>query len=104
MPEGTEEIRRGDLRLNSSRFQVFVRDEEIELTHKEFELLRALLMHPGRVYSRDELLEQIWGYDFMGDTRTVDVHIRHLRQKIEKDPSNPDMIETLRGVGYRFRG
>ncbi|MDI6812954.1 MAG: response regulator transcription factor [Desulfitobacteriaceae bacterium] len=103
-PEGTEEIRRGDLRLNLSRFQVFVRDEKIELTHKEFELLRALLMHPGRVYSRDELLEQIWGYDFMGDTRTVDVHIRHLRQKIEKDPSNPDMIDTLRGVGYRFRG
>lgn len=104
VPEGTEEIRRGDLRISISRFQVFVRDEEIELTHKEFELLRVLVLHPGRVYSRDELLGQIWGYDFMGDTRTVDVHIRHLRQKIEKDPSNPDMVETLRGVGYRFRG
>ncbi|MHB1652135.1 MAG: response regulator [Desulfitobacteriaceae bacterium] len=104
LPDGAGEIRRGDLRLDSSRFQVYVRDQEIELTLKEFELLRVLILNPGKVYSRDELLEQVWGYDYAGDTRTVDVHIRHLRQKVEIDPSNPDKIETLRGVGYRFRG
>lgn len=102
-PEGTSEIRCGDLRLDLERFQVFNLDQEIELTPKEFELLRVLVVNPGKVYSRDELLEQVWGYDFAGDTRTVDVHVRHLRQKIETDPSNPDKIETLRGIGYRFR-
>lgn len=102
-PEGTSEIRRGDLRLDLERFQVFNLDQEIELTPKEFELLRVLVVNPGKVYSRDELLEQVWGYDFAGDTRTVDVHVRHLRQKIETDPSKPEKIETLRGIGYRFR-
>lgn len=102
--EGKGEIRRGDLRLDIERFQVYLNDQEIELTPKEFELLRVLVQNPGKVYSRDELLEHVWGYDFAGDTRTVDVHVRHLRQKIESDPSNPDKIETLRGIGYRYRG
>ncbi|KLU60470.1 transcriptional regulatory protein WalR [Peptococcaceae bacterium CEB3] len=103
-PDDSVEIKRGDLRMDLGRFQVFVQGQETELTPKEFELLRVLVLNPGRVYSRDELLEQIWGYDYAGDTRTVDVHIRHLRQKIEQDPSNPSRIETLRGVGYRFKG
>lgn len=98
------EIIRGDLRIDLNRFQVSVRGEEVELTPKEFELLRVLAAHPGKVYSRDELLERIWGYEYAGDTRTVDVHVRHLRQKVERDPSNPEYIETLRGIGYRLKG
>lgn len=98
------ELVRGDLKIDLNRFQVLVRGEEAELTPKEFELLRVLATHPGKVYSRDELLEQVWGYEYSGDTRTVDVHVRHLRQKVERDPSNPEYIETLRGIGYRLKG
>lgn len=98
------DIVRQDLRIDLDRFRVSVRGEYIELTPKEFELLRVLAAHPGKVYTRDELLERIWGYEYAGDTRTVDVHVRHLRQKIEKDPSNPEYIETLRGIGYRLKG
>jgi len=94
----------GELRIDVKGFRVFVRGEETELTPKEFELLRVLVAHPGRVYSRDDLLERIWGYEYDGDTRTVDVHVRHLRLKIERDPSNPEYIETLRGIGYRLKG
>ncbi|MDQ7096149.1 response regulator transcription factor [Desulfosporosinus sp. PR] len=97
-------IVRRDLRIDISGFRVLIRGEETELTPKEFELLRIFAAHPGKVYSRDELLERIWGYEYHGDTRTVDVHVRHLRLKIEKDPSNPEYIETLRGIGYRFKG
>lgn len=98
------EMIRGDLKIDLNRFQVSVRGEEVELTPKEFELLRVLAIHPGKVYSRDELLERVWGYEYAGDTRTVDVHVRHLRQKVEKDASNPEYIETLRGIGYRLKG
>lgn len=98
------ELVRGDLRIDLDRFKVLVRGEEVELTPKEFELLRVLATHPGKVYSRDELLEQVWGYEYLGDTRTVDVHVRHLRQKVERDSSNPEYIETLRGIGYRLKG
>ena len=97
-------ITRGELRIDLTSFRVLIRGEETELTPKEFELLRVFAAHPGKVYSRDELLERIWGYEYRGDTRTVDVHVRHLRLKIEKDPSNPEYIETLRGIGYRFKG
>ncbi len=97
-------IIRGELRVDVTGFRVHVRGEETELTPKEFELLRVLVAHPGRVYSREELLERIWGYEYDGDTRTVDVHVRHLRLKVERDPSNPEYIETLRGIGYRFKG
>ena len=97
-------IIRGELRVDVTGFRVHVRGEETELTPKEFELLRVLVAHPGKVYSREELLERIWGYEYDGDTRTVDVHIRHLRLKVERDPSNPEYIETLRGIGYRFKG
>lgn len=99
-----KEIVCGELRLNINSFRVYIRGEEAELTPKEFELLRMLITRPGKVYSRDELLEHIWGYEYTGDTRTVDVHVRHLRQKIEIDPSNPDYIETIRGLGYRYKG
>lgn len=97
-------IIRGELRVDVTGFRVHVRGEETELTAKEFELLRVLVAHPGKVYSREELLERIWGYEYDGDTRTVDVHVRHLRLKVERDPSNPEYIETLRGIGYRFKG
>lgn len=104
-PQAEEnELVRGDLRIDLDRFKVLVRGEEVELTPKEFELLRVLATHPGKVYSRDELLEQVWGYEYLGDTRTVDVHVRHLRQKVERDSSNPEYIETLRGIGYRLKG
>jgi two-component system OmpR family response regulator/two-component system alkaline phosphatase synthesis response regulator PhoP len=102
--ENENEISQGDLRIDLNRFRVSVRGEDVELTHKEFELLRVLAAYPGKVYSRDELLERVWGYEYAGDTRTVDVHVRHLRQKVEKDPSNPEYIETLRGIGYRLKG
>jgi len=72
------------------------------MTFKEFELLKLLIMNRGKVLSRDMLLQKIWGFDFFGETRTVDVHIRYLRQKIEDDDNNPVYIETVRGIGYRF--
>jgi len=102
--EAVAQIIRGELRIDVTGFRVHVRGAETELTPKEFELLRVFATHPGKVYSRDELLERIWGYEYDGDTRTVDVHVRHLRLKVEKDPSNPEYIETLRGIGYRFKG
>ncbi|HSN58121.1 MAG TPA: response regulator transcription factor [Clostridiaceae bacterium] len=76
--------------------------KKIDLTLKEFNLLEILLKNKGRVMTRDFLLDKIWGYEYLGETRTVDVHIRHLRQKIEEDDKNPKIIETIRGVGYRF--
>ena len=102
--EAVAQIIRGELRIDLTGFRVHVRGEETELTPKEFELLRVFATHPGKVYSRDELLDRIWGYEYDGDTRTVDVHVRHLRLKVERDPSNPEYIETLRGIGYRFKG
>lgn len=82
---------------------VSVNGREVEMSHKEFELLKLLAENPGRVYSRDILLEKIWGYEYIGETRTVDVHIRHIRKKIEEDDSNPVFIKTVRGYGYKFR-
>ncbi|MFZ5631575.1 MAG: response regulator [Bacillota bacterium] len=93
----------GQLTIDQSRFLVTVNGVRQDLTPKEFELLRFLAMEPGKVFSRDYLLEKIWGYDYAGDSRTVDVHIRHIRQKFEQIPGCPQFIETVRGVGYRFR-
>ncbi|KUG02713.1 phosphate regulon transcriptional regulatory protein phob (sphr) [hydrocarbon metagenome] len=84
------------------KYEVFLGEKKLELTPKEFELLTLMLSNPGKVYTREALLEKVWGYEFSGDTRTVDVHIRHLRQKLSDDFSYPDYIETVRGVGYRF--
>ncbi|ABZ84635.1 transcriptional regulatory protein [Heliomicrobium modesticaldum Ice1] len=93
----------GELTIDADRYEIRVGGVKQDMTPKEFELLRWLASHPGKVFTREFLLEKIWGYDFFGDSRTVDVHIRHLRQKVEKDPGNPRYIETVRGVGYKFR-
>lgn len=95
---------RDRLKIYPERFEAFIDDEVLELTPIEFQLLLQLAANPGNVYTREFLLEKIWGYEYAGDTRTVDVHIRHLRQKMEKDPSQPVLIETIRGIGYRFKG
>lgn len=97
-----EELALGPLRLDLLGHRCFVRDSEVALTLTEFGLLQALMEHPGQVLSREKLLERVWGYDYYGDARTVDVHVRHLREKIEENPSEPQFVETVRGVGYRF--
>lgn len=89
--------------INTETHQIFNEGVEVFLTLKEFELLEKLMKTPGRVFTRDELLESIWGYDYMGETRTVDVHIRQLRKKVEIDDKNPDKIQTVRGIGYRYK-
>ena len=94
----------GDLQMDLIARRAQLRGEELRLTHKEFDLLAELIRNKGMVLSRDLLLEKIWGYDFLGDSRTVDVHIRWLRQKIELEPSIPMRIVTVRGIGYRFDG
>ena len=97
-----ESLTIGGLRLDFSSYQAWLHDKPIALTPKEYELLKLLVTNPGRAFSRDELLERIWGYEYYGDTRTVDVHIRHLRAKLKDDPTVSDAIETVRSVGYRF--
>ena len=99
-----ERLSAGDVVMDVGTRRVTVRDREVSLSPKEFDLLRVLLSHPGRVLGRDFLLNQIWGEDFFGDTRTLDVHVRWLREKIEQDPSKPEYIQTVHGVGYRFSG
>lgn len=91
------------LRIDGERHEVWRDGERIDLTALEFRLLKTLANHAGRVLSREQLLEQVWGYDFYGDDRVVDVHIGHLRQKLEVDPANPQFIVTVRGVGYKFQ-
>ncbi len=95
-------IREGELQIDVERHAVSLSGAPIDLTPKEFDLLVFVMKNKNRVMSRDYLLEKVWGYDFAGDTRTVDVHIRWLRQKIEKDPANPQRLITVRGVGYKF--
>ncbi len=102
--EEPEVIENGVIRIDLRQHLVKVRGEEAELTPKEFDFLKLLLLNPGRAFTREFLLEHLWGYEYFGDTRTVDVHVRRLRQKIENDPANPEYLETVRGVGYRFRG
>ena len=97
-------IRIGDLEVDPNRHRVSRGGSIIELTPKEFDLLSFLMKNMGRVFSRDHLLDRVWGYDYVGDTRTVDVHIRWLRQKIEADPPHPIHLQTVRGVGYKFEG
>lgn len=89
--------------INETFRTVYKDNQLIDMTLKEYELLLTFVKNPGRVFSREYLLEKIWGYDFLGETRTVDVHIRSLRKKIEEDDANPKFIKTVRGVGYKFK-
>jgi len=92
------------LRIDAGARRVWKDDQPVELTTIEFDLLHALAEHRGRVLSREQLLERVWGHDFYGEDRVVDVHLGHVRKKIETDPANPEFIITVRGVGYRFEG
>jgi DNA-binding response OmpR family regulator len=98
-----EPIHEGDLSIDFARRVVELRGEPVRLTYVEFEILGALARSPGRVFSRTALLERIWGDSAYRDPRTIDVHIRHLREKLELDPKDPEYLFTVRGVGYRFR-
>jgi DNA-binding response OmpR family regulator len=101
--EREEAIERGELRIDVPRRTVDVRGEPVQLTFIEFEMLVVLAQSPGVVFSRRELLERLRGGADYREPRTIDVHVRHLREKIERDPSNPELILTMRGAGYRFR-
>lgn len=94
----------GRLRIDFERHEVSINKERIDMTLKEFELLEILIKNRGKILKREMLLDKIWGYEYIGETRTVDVHIRYLRKKVEEDDKNPKLIETIRGVGYRFNG
>ncbi len=98
----TNQIQLGPFKVNVNRREIYKNDVLLELKPKEFDLLKLFIMNPGRVFTRQYLLEQIWGYDYLGDTRTVDVHIRRLRQKIEDNAKNATYIKTVHGVGYKF--
>lgn len=104
--EGTEDaaLVYGDLRLDPGTREVTARGEPVTLTAREFDLLYHLASHPRRVFSRDQIMESVWGYSFAGDTSTVTVHIRRLREKIEEDHAHPSYLQTVWGVGYRFGG
>ena len=97
-------IIKGDMKIDCESRRVFIGEKEINLTAKEFDLLELLAMNPNKVYSRENLLNIVWGYEYPGDARTVDVHIRRLREKIETNPSDPKYVYTKWGVGYYFRG
>ena len=94
------EIRAGELAIDENSYTAKLRGRTLDLTFKEFELLKFLAQHPGRVFSRDHLLQEVWGYDYFGGTRTVDVHVRRLRAKL--GPENESLIGTVRNVGYRY--
>lgn len=102
--ENDKEISAGDLKLDCEGRRVFIEGKEINVTAKEFDLLELLVMNPNKVYSRESLLNIVWGYEYPGDVRTVDVHIRRLREKIEANPSEPKYVHTKWGVGYYFKG
>lgn len=92
----------GDVRLDPERHEVVIRGAEVPLPLKEFELLQLLLEHAGRVLTRETLIDRVWGADYVGDTKTLDVHVKRLRSKVEDDPSNPTRIVTIRGLGYKY--
>lgn len=96
------ELAVGKLRLNFASYAAYLDNEKLELTPKEYELLKLFITNVGKAYTREQLLEKVWGYEYFGDTRTVDVHVRHLRAKLANQPEVAEAIETVRGVGYRF--
>ena len=100
----TDRLEAGNLQLDLTARRAYLGENELKLSHKEFDLLATLVRNRGAVLSRDLLVEQVWGYDHIGDDRTVDVHVRWLREKIEVEPSSPQRIVTVRGMGYRFEG
>jgi two-component system alkaline phosphatase synthesis response regulator PhoP len=102
-PAGTT-LRAGGLEMDLDRRIVTKDGAEVAMPMKEFDLLRYLIENRGRVLTREQLLDHVWGYDYIGETRTVDVHVRHLRMKVEEDADNPTLIETVRGIGYRLAG
>ncbi|MGQ0571801.1 MAG: response regulator [Armatimonadota bacterium] len=102
-PPTQEPVHVGGLHLDPVMHEVTLQGRPVELTAREFELLRLLMRHPDRVFTRDFLLEHLWGHDFYGTTRTVDMHVSRLREKIEDDPARPTYIVTVRGVGYKLR-
>ena len=93
----------GDVRLDPERHEVLVRGQSLTLPRKEFQILAVLLANAGRLVTRDTLMDRVWGHDYVGDTKTLDVHIKRLRAKIEDDPSSPTRITTVRGLGYKFQ-
>ncbi len=95
-------LERGGLRIDLAGYEAYQNGKALSLTTKEFELLAHFMKNPGRVISREQLLDALWGYTYVGDSRVVDVHVSHLREKIEIDPKNPQFIRTIRGVGYKF--
>ena len=99
---GADVLEIGDVRLDAGRHEVTVRGDAVALPLKEFELLELLLANAGRVLTREVLIDRVWGPHYVGDTKTLDVHIKRLRAKVEEDPSNPTCIVTVRGVGYRY--
>jgi two-component system response regulator RegX3 len=100
MQEGV--ITAGPVRIDVERHQVNINNELVSLPLKEFELLEFLVRNSGRVLTRSQLIDRVWGSDYFGDTKTLDVHVKRLRAKIEKDPANPTYIQTIRGLGYKF--
>lgn len=102
-PETPQTLVEGDLRIDVDSRRVSIAGKDINLTAKEFNILTLLLFHPNKVYSRDDLLKAVWGSDALGDGRTVDVHVRRLREKIESNPGDPKYIQTKWGVGYYFK-
>ena len=98
-----ETVKSGDLELDLAAHTVYLRNQPLDLKPREFDLLSLLMTNRGRAFTRDQILERLWGYDFIGDNRTVDVHIRWLREKIEVESGSPKRIITIRGVGYRFQ-
>jgi two-component system response regulator RegX3 len=103
LPPASEEVLQvGDVRLDPDRHEVVVRGQEVTLPLKEFELLELLLANAGRVLTRETLIDRIWGVDYVGDTKTLDVHVKRLRARVEDDPSTPRRIVTIRGLGYKY--
>ena len=99
---GDDVVEVGDVRVDHERHEVFIRGDEVRLPLKEFELLALLLENAGRVLTRETLIDRVWGADYVGDTKTLDVHIKRLRSKVEPDPASPTRIVTIRGLGYKY--
>ncbi|MCG8361775.1 MAG: response regulator transcription factor [Pseudanabaenales cyanobacterium] len=101
-PDANPVLKFKDITLHPKECRVFLGKKEISFSPKEFRILELFMSQPRRVWSRDQIIDQVWGHDFMGDNKTVDVHIRWIREKLENDPSNPEYLKTVRGFGYRL--